>query len=82
LNATQIVKVAGVPKSKRQKTLQQYRGKDNVVQGGHVTMQGVWVSYEDAQKLCADLGVSAKFRALLTVNKGRAEFIPAVDRNV
>ena len=80
-NATEIVTVAGASKHERQQILEQYRGMSNVEQGGNARMQGVWVCYDDAQKLCDELGVSAKFRNLMTVNKSRLGCMRVADRD-
>jgi hypothetical protein len=80
-NATEIVKVAGASKYKRQQILERYRGKSNVKQGGDARTQGVWVCCDDAQKLCEELGVSARFQNLMTVNKSRLVFMRNADRD-
>ncbi|KAK0767308.1 transcriptional regulator swi6, partial [Friedmanniomyces endolithicus] len=47
LNATQILKVAGVDKGKRTKVLEKeiLTGEHEKVQGGYGKYQGTWISY-------------------------------------
>lgn len=54
LNATQILKVAGIDKSKRSKILEReiLIGTHEKVQGGYGKYQGTWVPYERALDLC------------------------------
>ena len=70
MNATQISKVAGIVKNKRQEMIERHCGSHKFIQGGNASLQGAWVNYEDAWKLCAELGVSAKFHRLLTLDNG------------
>ncbi|KAI8611637.1 transcription regulator HTH, apses-type DNA-binding domain-containing protein [Chytriomyces sp. MP71] len=53
INATQILKVAGYPKSQRTKTLEMevHKGPHDKVQGGYWMYQGTWVRMEDGVKL-------------------------------
>ncbi|KAI8622355.1 transcription regulator HTH, apses-type DNA-binding domain-containing protein [Chytriomyces sp. MP71] len=53
VNATQILKVAGYPKSQRTKTLESevHQGPHDKVQGGYWMYQGTWVRMEDGVKL-------------------------------
>lgn len=81
MNATQISKVAGIVKKERQKRGERHCGNHKIVQGGNVSLQGAWVSYEDARKLSAELGVSVKFHRLLTLDNGHVAFTPDASSN-
>jgi hypothetical protein len=54
LNATQILKVAGVEKSKRTKVLEKeiLPGAHEKVQGGYGKYQGTWIPFDRAVALC------------------------------
>ncbi|KAM0748042.1 apses-domain-containing protein [Meredithblackwellia eburnea MCA 4105] len=60
LNATQILKVAGVDKGKRTKILEKdiALGVHEKVQGGYGRYQGTWIPFERAVELAAQFGVS------------------------
>jgi regulatory protein SWI6 len=59
LNATQILKVAGVEKSKRTKVLEKeiLTGIHEKVQGGYGKYQGTWIPYDRAVDLCKQYSV-------------------------
>ncbi|KAH8705932.1 putative apses transcription factor [Talaromyces proteolyticus] len=67
LNATQILKVAGVVKAKRTKTLEKEiaAGEHEKVQGGYGKYQGTWVSYQRGVDLCREYQVEELLRPLL-----------------
>ncbi|GAM37500.1 hypothetical protein TCE0_024f07471 [Talaromyces pinophilus] len=67
LNATQILKVAGVVKAKRTKTLEKEiaAGEHEKVQGGYGKYQGTWVSYQRGVELCREYQVEEALRPLL-----------------
>lgn len=70
LNATQILKVAGVPKARRTKILQALEReaephKHEKVQGGYGKYQGTWVEFERGRELCREWGVEDILRPLL-----------------
>ncbi|GAA5880625.1 hypothetical protein JCM3774_000557 [Rhodotorula dairenensis] len=60
LNATQILKVAGVEKGKRTKILEKdiAQGVHEKVQGGYGRYQGTWIPFERAVELANAFGVS------------------------
>jgi len=74
LNATQILKVAGVDKGKRTKILEkeiQATGEHEKVQGGYGKYQGTWVKFERGVEVCKQYGVEDLLRPLLTYDMGQ-----------
>jgi regulatory protein SWI6 len=67
LNATQILKVAGVDKGKRTKVLEKeiLVGEHEKVQGGYGKYQGTWISYKRGREFCRQYGVEQMLRPLL-----------------
>lgn len=67
LNATQILKVAGVVKARRTKTLEKEiaAGEHEKVQGGYGKYQGTWVNYQRGVDLCKEYHVEEALRPLL-----------------
>lgn len=67
LNATQILKVAGVDKSKRTKILEReiLTGTHEKVQGGYGKYQGTWIPYERGADLCRQYSVFDILQPLL-----------------
>ncbi|KAF9895028.1 hypothetical protein FE257_004656 [Aspergillus nanangensis] len=67
LNATQILKVAGVVKARRTKTLEKEiaAGEHEKVQGGYGKYQGTWVNYQRGVDLCREYHVEELLRPLL-----------------
>ncbi|KAJ5574116.1 uncharacterized protein N7459_008543 [Penicillium hispanicum] len=67
LNATQILKVAGVVKARRTKTLEKEiaAGEHEKVQGGYGKYQGTWVNYQRGVELCREYHVEQILRPLL-----------------
>ncbi|WPG98012.1 Hypothetical protein R9X50_00079600 [Acrodontium crateriforme] len=67
LNATQILKVAGVDKGKRTKVLEKeiLTGEHEKVQGGYGKYQGTWISYRRGREFCRQYGVEELLRPLL-----------------
>lgn len=67
LNATQILKVAGVVKARRTKTLEKEiaAGEHEKVQGGYGKYQGTWVNYQRGVDLCREYHVEESLRPLL-----------------
>ena len=67
LNATQILKVAGVDKGKRTKILEKeiLTGHHEKVQGGYGRYQGTWISYDRGREFCRAYGVEDILRPLL-----------------
>lgn len=67
LNATQILKVAGVDKGKRTKVLDKeiLEGEREKVQGGYGRYQGTWINYRRGVEFCRQYGVEELLRPLL-----------------
>lgn len=69
LNATQILKVAGVEKGRRTKILEKDIAQSGIkfekVQGGYGRYQGTWISFHDGQTLAEEYGVLALIQPLL-----------------
>lgn len=67
LNATQILKVAGVDKGKRTKVLEKeiLTGEHEKVQGGYGKYQGTWISYRRGREFCRQYGVEDVLKPLL-----------------
>ena len=74
LNATQILKVAGVDKGKRTKILEKeiQTGEHEKVQGGYGKYQGTWIKFERGVEVCRQYGVEELLKPLLTYDMGQA----------
>src|SRR5271170_4672120 len=66
LNATQILKVAGVEKGKRTKVLEKeiLNGEHEKVQGGYGRYQRTWINLELGVEFCRQYGVEELLRPL------------------
>jgi regulatory protein SWI6 len=73
LNATQILKVAGVDKGKRTKVLEKeiLSGEHEKVQGGYGRYQGTWINYQRGREFCRAYGVEEVLRPLLEYDMGQ-----------
>lgn len=73
LNATQILKVAGLDKGKRTKILEKeiQTGPHEKVQGGYGKYQGTWISFDRGVEVCRQYGVEDVLRPLLTYDMGQ-----------
>jgi regulatory protein SWI6 len=73
LNATQILKVAGIEKGKRTKVLEKeiLIGEHEKVQGGYGKYQGTWIKFERGVEFCSQYGVEELLRPLLTYDMGQ-----------
>ncbi|KAL8685606.1 MAG: hypothetical protein Q9218_007655 [Villophora microphyllina] len=73
LNATQILKVAGIDKGKRTKVLEKeiLSGEHEKVQGGYGKYQGTWISYRRGVDFCRQYGVAEILRPLLEYDMGQ-----------
>ena len=73
LNATQILKVAGIEKGKRTKVLEKeiLSGHHEKVQGGYGRYQGTWVNYARGVEFCRQYGVEEILRPLLEYDMGQ-----------
>ena len=67
MNATQILKVAGIDKGRRTKIIEKeiLTGKYEKVQGGYGRYQGTWIGYPRAREFCRQYGVEDSLRPLL-----------------
>ncbi len=73
LNATQILKVAGIEKGKRTKVLEKeiLIGEHEKVQGGYGKYQGTWIKFEKGLDFCRQYEVEELLRPLLTYDMGQ-----------
>jgi hypothetical protein len=73
LNATQILKVAGIEKPKRTKILEKeiLIGEHEKVQGGYGKYQGTWINFERGLEFCRQYGVEELLRPLLSYDMGQ-----------
>ncbi|KAJ4289347.1 transcriptional regulator swi6 [Collariella sp. IMI 366227] len=73
LNATQILKVAGVDKGRRTKILEKeiQTGEHEKVQGGYGKYQGTWIPFERGVEVCRQYGVEEILMRLLTHKRGQ-----------
>ncbi|EKD21645.1 uncharacterized protein L3040_004869 [Drepanopeziza brunnea f. sp. 'multigermtubi'] len=73
LNATQILKVAGIEKGKRTKVLEKeiLIGEHEKVQGGYGKYQGTWIKFERGLEFCRQYGVEEALHPLLTYDMGQ-----------
>lgn len=73
LNATQILKVAGIEKGKRTKVLEKeiLAGQHEKVQGGYGKYQGTWINYRRGVEFCRQYGVEEILRPLLEYDMGQ-----------
>ena len=73
LNATQILKVAGIEKGKRTKVLEKeiLIGEHEKVQGGYGKYQGTWINFDRGVKFCRQYQVEDLLRPLLTYDMGQ-----------
>ncbi|PLW47352.1 hypothetical protein PCASD_02559 [Puccinia coronata f. sp. avenae] len=77
MNATQILKVAGLDKSKRTRMLEReiIQGEHEKIQGGYGRYQGTWVPFERAKELATQLNVAQLLAAIF-------DFLPAPSSNI
>ena len=77
LNATQILKIAGIEKARRTRILEKeiLTGEHDKVQGGYGTFQGTWIPLQRAQELAISYNVYHLIRPLL-------DFDPTASRAV
>ena len=73
LNATQILKVAGIEKGKRTKVLEKeiLIGEHEKVQGGYGKYQGTWIMFDRGVEFCRQYGVEDALMPLLTYDMGQ-----------
>jgi hypothetical protein len=72
LNATQILKVAGVDKGRRTKILERevQVGEHEKVQGGYGKYQGTWIPFERGVEIARQYGVEEVLRPLFDFQPG------------
>lgn len=75
LNATQILKVAGVEKGRRTKILEKeiQTGEHEKVQGGYGKYQGTWIPFERGLQVCEQYGVKDAVAKLLNHNRNTGD---------
>jgi hypothetical protein len=68
LNATQILKVAGIDKGRRTKILEKeiINGQHEKVQGGYGKYQGTWIPFQRGCQLAAQFNVDTQLAPILT----------------
>ena len=73
LNATQILKVAGIEKGKRTKVLEKeiLSGDHEKVQGGYGRYQGTWISFPRGVEFARQYGVEELLRPLFEYDMGQ-----------
>ncbi len=73
LNATQILKVAGIEKGKRTKVLEKeiLSGEHEKVQGGYGRYQGTWISFPRGVEFARQYGVEELLRPLFEYDMGQ-----------
>lgn len=73
LNATQILKLAGIEKGKRTKVLEKeiLSGDHEKVQGGYGKYQGTWIDYRRGTEFARQYGVEELLRPLLEYDMGQ-----------
>lgn len=73
LNATQILKVAGIEKGKRTKVLEReiLSGQHEKVQGGYGKYQGTWVNYKRGVEFARQYGVAPLLQPLFEYDMGQ-----------
>ncbi|KAH6612835.1 hypothetical protein B0J18DRAFT_375319 [Chaetomium sp. MPI-SDFR-AT-0129] len=81
LNATQILKVAGVEKGRRTKILEKeiQTGEHEKVQGGYGKYQGTWIPFERGYEVCRQYAVEELLMRLLTHKRGQEGTTTDVD---
>lgn len=86
LNATQILKVAGIDKGRRTKILEReiLAGEHEKVQGGYGKYQGTWVPFERGRELAEHYGVEHYLRPLFlydpSINGNRLDKTPTKEQ--
>lgn len=64
INATHILKAAGIEKSQRTKILDRTEYKHEKIQGGYGKFQGTWISLEDAIDLAHTYDIYTNIRPI------------------
>lgn len=79
LNATQILKIAGIEKARRTRILEKeiLTGEHDKVQGGYGTFQGTWIPLQRAQELAINYSVYHLIRPLLDFDPSASQAVTA-----
>lgn len=82
INATQILKIAGIDKAKRTKILEKeiLTGEHEKVQGGYGKYQGTWIPLKRAQELSATYLVAHLLQPLLEFDPSKAGSVPVAGK--
>ncbi|KAJ3037214.1 transcriptional regulator swi6 [Rhizophlyctis rosea] len=82
INATQILRAAGLPKPQRTKILDRdvCSGLHEKVQGGFAGFQGTWIPLDSARLLARQFGIEKDCEVLLSFDKDTDEAEPARKR--
>lgn len=79
VNATQILRSAGLPKPARTKVLEREvtRGVHEKIQGGYAGSQGTWIPLDSARQLATQYGIIDECAPLFDydMSSGRAELV-------
>ncbi|KAI8999433.1 transcription regulator HTH, apses-type DNA-binding domain-containing protein [Gaertneriomyces semiglobifer] len=69
INATHILKAAGMEKSRRTKVLERevHKGEHEKIQGGYGKYQGTWIPLYRAKTLAAQYGLSQTLHDILDI---------------
>jgi hypothetical protein len=73
INATQILKAAGIDKSQRTKILDRVDYAHEKIQGGYGKFQGTWVALEDARDLAQVYGIYGAVKPLIELKMDEAK---------
>lgn len=75
LNATQVLKVAGINKIQRAIIIEReiLIGEHEKMQGGYGKCQGIWICFERGVELCRQYGVEKQLQPLLEYDIGQDE---------
>lgn len=78
LNATSILKIAGIEKTKRTKILEKniLTGQHEKIQGGYGKFQGTWIPLQRAQELAAEHNVAHILKPILEFDPSTADQLP------
>ncbi|EPQ27049.1 uncharacterized protein PFL1_05333 [Pseudozyma flocculosa PF-1] len=78
LNATSILKIAGIEKTKRTKILEKniLTGEHEKIQGGYGKFQGTWIPLQRAQQLAAEHNVAHILKPILEFDPANADQLP------
>jgi len=83
LNATQILKVAGIDKGRRTKILEKevLNGEHEKVQGGYGKYQGTWIPFQRGVALAKEYDVDTSIKPLLDFEPANIRTIKTQPKN-